>query len=200
MTTAHSHSPPSPHRATQDVTRASKSATFSQRSNSSQTQAESNSSGQRTVVAANGSAPAMASRPGTNGMTGGNPSKDETSRFATVPNSVNGDDVTSNEDEDRRPTSAPGRRNEQSSSEGRDELNPPRTLRPNKPALLRSKSEYGPRQTEEEPATPEEHNQDWGARHGFEGNYQTEQVLQLANVCTRLDALSRCIVLDHAID
>jgi regulator-associated protein of mTOR len=51
-----------------------------------------------------------------------------------------------------------------------------------KPVLQRSKSDFGPRGE-----TPEEEhdndNQDWGARHGFEDHYASEEyVSQLANV------------------
>jgi regulator-associated protein of mTOR len=48
--------------------------------------------------------------------------------------------------------------------------------------LLRSKSDYGPRGDD----SPLEEIQDWGARHGFEDHYASEEyVSQLANVgCT----------------
>ena len=54
--------------------------------------------------------------------------------------------------------------------------------RPN-PILLRSKSDYGPRGDD---SPVEEEIQDWGARHGFEDHYASEEyVSQLANVgCT----------------
>jgi len=51
-----------------------------------------------------------------------------------------------------------------------------------KPLLQRSKSDYGPRGEEQE-TQPEEDIQDWGARHGFEDHYASEEyVSQLANV------------------
>ncbi|KAG9242892.1 raptor N-terminal caspase like domain-containing protein [Calycina marina] len=50
-----------------------------------------------------------------------------------------------------------------------------------KPLLRRSKSDYGPRGEDQE-IEPEEHIQDWGARHGFEDHYVSEEyVAQLAN-------------------
>lgn len=183
MTTAHSHSPPPPHRAGQHVTSTSKSATSNQKDAPLRSRDGSNSSGTQTIVAADGSVPVMAPRPGLNGIVGGGPSNGETSRFAYAANGANGGGaVASNEDDDRRPTTAPGRRDGQGSNETRDDIGSGRALRPNKPLLLRSKSEYKPRQVEEHPEPADEQIQDWGARHGFEEHYQSEQVMQLANV------------------
>ena len=63
-----------------------------------------------------------------------------------------------------------------------DESERERPKRRPKPLLQRSKSDYGPRGEEQE-TQPEEDIQDWGARHGFEDHYASEEyVSQLANV------------------
>lgn len=52
-----------------------------------------------------------------------------------------------------------------------------------KPLLKRSKSDYGPRAGEELEDNQDNDAPDWGARHGFEGHYASEEyVSQLANV------------------
>ncbi|GAP87222.1 putative regulatory associated protein-mTOR [Rosellinia necatrix] len=54
-----------------------------------------------------------------------------------------------------------------------------RSQRP-KPPLLRSKSDYAVRRDEPEP--PEDEAREWGARHGFEDHYQSEDIIsQLAS-------------------
>lgn len=66
------------------------------------------------------------------------------------------------------------------SSQDESEIDRPR--RRQKPLLQRSKSDYGPRGDERE-AQVEEERHDWGARHGFEDHYASEEyVSQLANV------------------
>jgi regulator-associated protein of mTOR len=71
-----------------------------------------------------------------------------------------------------RPTSAAD-----SSQEESDVDKSKRRPRP----LLRSKSDYGPRKDEED--SEEDNVKDWGARHGFEDHYASEEyVAQLANV------------------
>jgi regulator-associated protein of mTOR len=77
-----------------------------------------------------------------------------------------------------RPTSAPGI-NEVSSQDESERERPRRRPKP----LLRAKSDFGPRGENQE---DEEEIQDWGARHGFEVHYASEEyVSQLANVsCT----------------
>jgi len=63
-----------------------------------------------------------------------------------------------------------------------DESERERPKRRPKSLLQRSKSDYGPRGDEEE-TQPENDIQDWGARHGFEDHYASEEyVSQLANV------------------
>lgn len=74
-----------------------------------------------------------------------------------------------------RPTSAPHTYVESSQDESERER-PKRRPRP----LLRAKSDFGPRGEEPE---EEEEIHDWGARHGFDDHYASEEfVSQLANV------------------
>lgn len=76
-----------------------------------------------------------------------------------------------------RPSSSPGP--EYSSQ---DESERDRRRRRPKPLLQRSKSDYGPR-GEDRNSPAEEEAQDWGARHGFDDHYASEEyVSQLANV------------------
>ncbi|CZT45694.1 related to raptor, a binding partner of target of rapamycin (TOR) [Rhynchosporium secalis] len=75
-----------------------------------------------------------------------------------------------------RPTSAPNGAAESLQEESGTEI----VRRRPKPLLQRSKSDYGPRGEDQESA--EEDVQDWGARHGFEDHYASEEyVSQLAN-------------------
>ncbi|KAF4634382.1 hypothetical protein G7Y89_g3716 [Cudoniella acicularis] len=77
-----------------------------------------------------------------------------------------------------RPTSAPSGTAESS----QDESDIDRTRHRPKSMLQRSKSDFGPR-GEEVDSQGEEEWQDWGARHGFEDHYASEEyVSQLANV------------------
>lgn len=86
----------------------------------------------------------------------------------------------------KRPSSAPGVNNNlavgslsRSSTDVSDSMAP---ARPTKPALLRSKSEYAALRNDEEEHTIEER-REWGARHGFEDHYQSQDIIsQLANV------------------
>jgi regulator-associated protein of mTOR len=107
----------------------------------------------------------------------------ETSRFRSVPNGGIDYEASSNEDEDRRPSSAPDQGDQSASAQARDRNRIDKSGRPNKPLLHRSKSEFGPRPTDDT-----EHIEDviseWGTRHGFEDHYQSEHIIsQLANVC-----------------
>jgi hypothetical protein len=79
-----------------------------------------------------------------------------------------------------RPSSAPKAESSQRESEV-DKLR-----RRSKPLLHRSKSDFGPRGEDKD--SQEEEMQDWGARHGFDGHYASEEfVSQLANVsCSSL--------------
>ena len=77
-----------------------------------------------------------------------------------------------------RPTSAPNGAGETS----QEDSEPDGIKRRPKPLLQRAKSDFGPR-GEDQDAQAEEDIQDWGARHGFEDHYASEEyVSQLANV------------------
>jgi regulator-associated protein of mTOR len=97
-----------------------------------------------------------------------------------------------------RPTSAPGGRD---SSPDDSDLD--KTKKKPKPLLLRSKSDFGPRGEDIDPQAEDEW-RDWGARHGFEDHYASEEyVSQLANVgCSflYLQILSCAGVLVYAPD
>ena len=76
-----------------------------------------------------------------------------------------------------RPTSAPNGTTESSQEDSETDI----VRRRPKPLLQRAKSDYGPRGEEHDSA--DEDMQDWGARHGFEDHYASEEyVSQLANV------------------
>ncbi|KEY68687.1 hypothetical protein S7711_00561 [Stachybotrys chartarum IBT 7711] len=126
-----------------------------------------------------GSVTAMASRSdpnSSNALTNG-----ETSRFKTTANGNHDYDAYSNGSDDRRPSSAPGRKNGLASTEARDDIGPDKPRRPVKPSLQRSRSEYAPRPTQIETNIETEIPQ-WGARHGFEDHYQSEHIItQLAS-------------------
>lgn len=95
--------------------------------------------------------------------------------------STSNDAIRSDED-DQRPLSAPGRRNGSIALETRDDIEHHQQTRPAKPLLLRSKSDYAPRPMDE-PEPIEDDIPEWGARHGFEDHYQSEDIIsQLANV------------------
>jgi regulator-associated protein of mTOR len=97
-----------------------------------------------------------------------------------------------------RPTSAPGQNGRSGTPLYRGgaqddtdtDREQPLTRRP-KPLLLRAKSDLGPR-GESPLDSPDRDSQDWGARHGFEDHYASEEyVSQLANVrCSFLCGLS----------
>ncbi|KAI8966093.1 raptor N-terminal caspase like domain-containing protein [Daldinia sp. FL1419] len=82
---------------------------------------------------------------------------------------------------DRRPLTAPGNKagsTPTTSREDSDQTQPRRTV--SKPPLLRSKSEHIVRR--EDTDQPDEEIYEWGARHGFEDHYQSEDIIsQLAN-------------------
>lgn len=93
-----------------------------------------------------------------------------------------------------RPTSAPNGAGETSESEtDRSRRRRPKLL------LQRSKSDYGPR-GEDQDSQADEEIQDWGARHGFEDHYASEEyVSQLANV-SRPFLFSRPSILGPCLD
>ncbi|VUC33151.1 unnamed protein product [Clonostachys rosea] len=105
----------------------------------------------------------------------------ETSRFRSVPNGGIDYEASSNEDDDRRPSSAPDQGDQSASAQARDRNRIDKSARSAKPLLHRSKSEFGPRPTDD---TEHVENviSEWGTRHGFEDHYQSEHIIsQLAN-------------------
>lgn len=108
----------------------------------------------------------------------------EVSRFRAQLGSSPDRDSNSNGASDKRPSSAPGRKNGFVATGIRDDhgIDEERPRRPVKPSLQRSKSDYAPRQTSDTDSE-DEIRQEWGARHGFEDHYQSEHIIsQLANV------------------
>ncbi|EEU46932.1 uncharacterized protein NECHADRAFT_103792 [Fusarium vanettenii 77-13-4] len=84
------------------------------------------------------------------------------------------------DDDDQRPSSAPGRRNGNAVLETRDDIEHHQQQRPSKPLLLRSKSDYA--RPMDEPEIVKDDIPEWGARHGFEDHYQSEDIISdLAN-------------------
>lgn len=93
----------------------------------------------------------------------------------------------------RRPSTAPGNKGKGAvafiaggASDDEDEPSSTAVQRPSKPPLLRSKSEHGLRPDDAD-VSDDEHDREpiseWGARHGFEDHYQSEDIIsQLANV------------------
>lgn len=98
-----------------------------------------------------------------------------------------------------RPTSSPAP--EYASSQ--DDSERDRRARRPKPLLKRSKSDFGPR-GDDHHSSEEEETQDWGARHGFDDHYASEEyVSQLANVsnvvCLYLWALPHYLLCGRVI-
>lgn len=87
-----------------------------------------------------------------------------------------------------RPTSAPGGKISSSDNfNQRDSTNDDSdrevARRRPQPFLHRSKSDFGPRGDDSDTQRHDSDNKDWGARHGFEDHYASEEyVSQLANV------------------
>lgn len=92
----------------------------------------------------------------------------------------------------RRPSTAPGNQptpgapyvNGAGASAVEEDDDRQLVLRPAKPPLLRSQSEYAsPHRVEDDMDHIEDEHYEWGARHGFEDHYQSEDIIsQLANV------------------
>ncbi|KAI5867586.1 raptor N-terminal caspase like domain-containing protein [Durotheca rogersii] len=83
-------------------------------------------------------------------------------------------------DLDRRPLTAPGNKHNISLIISQDDSDPDPPKRASRPQLLRSKSEYTVRREDSEQA--DEEIPEWGARHGFEDHYQSEDIIsQLAS-------------------
>ncbi|KAI0138120.1 raptor N-terminal caspase like domain-containing protein [Hypoxylon sp. NC0597] len=122
---------------------------------------------------ANGTPAAMPSRLGTNGPT----------YAARAPEPAKGRPRTATEeresvDLERRPLTAPGDKRNGPSTNSQDDSDQDRSRRVvSKPPLLRSKSEHIVRREE-----ADEEIYEWGARHGFEDHYQSEDIIsQLAS-------------------
>lgn len=114
----------------------------------------------------------------------------DASRARPMTNGRSSHDASVNGDDDPRPSSAPGRRNGALILDARDDIEPQRVQRPMKPLLLRSKSEYAHRALED-PEPMEDDIPEWGARHGFEDHYQSEDIIsQLANVSYKFYSIS----------
>lgn len=126
---------------------------------------------------ANGSSVAMPSRLGSSGPT----------YAARAPEFAKGRPRTATDeresvDLDRRPLTAPGVKLQIPSASSRDDSDHDRPKRViSKPPLLRSKSEHIVRRDDADQTDEEIY--EWGARHGFEDHYQSEDIIsQLANV------------------
>ncbi|KAI0602730.1 raptor N-terminal caspase like domain-containing protein [Biscogniauxia sp. FL1348] len=88
--------------------------------------------------------------------------------------------VATPSDTEGRPLSAPGNGQRLSIVTSYDDADHDRSRRASRPQLLRSKSEHIMRH--EEPEQAEDEIYEWGARHGFEDHYQSEDIIsQLAN-------------------
>lgn len=88
----------------------------------------------------------------------------------------------------RRPSSARAANGsgENSTTDADDDENR-LSLRPQKPPLFRSQSEYASPLRDDAEHTDNEADFEWGARHGFEDHYQSEDIIsQLANVSCSL--------------
>lgn len=98
----------------------------------------------------------------------------------------------------RRPSSAPGNNQQQgpSSTQSDDEAERPLVVKKTKPPLLRSQSEYaGSHRQQEDTDHSEQEQYEWGARHGFEDHYQSEDIIsQLANVSWAFFAVLLCFI------
>lgn len=84
----------------------------------------------------------------------------------------------------RRPSSAPRANGTGANTTDDDEEDNRLSLRPPKPPLFRSQSEYAsPHRSPDDADHTDNEDFEWGARHGFEDHYQSEDIIsQLANV------------------
>ena len=139
---------------------------------------------------AEASAPALAPHAAQNGVTARSVSPSHAHPI------TNGGPVShSSAPASRRPSSAPGNKPNPNGGFGNggltddddddNDVRGPGPVRPAKPPLLRSKSEHGLRYDDDDDKLDEEYCE-WGARHGFEDHYQSEDIIsQLANVSRR---------------
>ncbi|KAI8632776.1 raptor N-terminal caspase like domain-containing protein [Xylariaceae sp. FL1651] len=132
------------------------------------------------LVVANSAA--MPSRLSTNGVSAETSSSCPTQPLGKQETaSVNGQSSSAvdGSDFDHRVIEHPSNRKRLSIITSQDDGDYGRSQRP-KPPLLRSKSDYAVRHEDSEPADDEIY--EWGARHGFEDHYQSEDIIsQLAN-------------------
>jgi regulator-associated protein of mTOR len=122
----------------------------------------------------------MPSRLGNNGMfmEGDRPLPVRNRRTEPIDGQLNS--ATDSSDSDHRVIGHPSDQKKLSIITSHDDGDHGRSQR-RKPPLLRSKSDYVVRRDDQEPAEDEIY--EWGARHGFEDHYQSEDIIsQLANV------------------
>lgn len=133
----------------------------------------------------------MPSRPGTNGTSTADSNGPRPIRRVTMegtgPTNGQSESPTDSSDSDRKIIERPSNQKKLTIITSQDDGTHSRSQRP-KPPLQRSKSDYAVRRDEPEAAEDEAH--EWGARHGFEDHYQSEDIIsQLASV-SELDFLS----------
>ncbi|KAI1335335.1 raptor N-terminal caspase like domain-containing protein [Xylariaceae sp. FL0016] len=88
--------------------------------------------------------------------------------------------ATDGSDTDPKPSSVSNNKKKLSIVTSYDDNHNDQPRRPSKPLFLRSKSDFAVRR--EEPDHAEDEIYEWGARHGFEDHYQSEDIIsQLAN-------------------
>jgi regulatory associated protein of mTOR len=127
----------------------------------------------------------MPSRLGTNGVSAERSSPRSTQSRGereTKPTNGRPNGAVDSSDSDRRAADRSSNQKKLTIVTSHDDGDHSRTQRP-KPPLLRSKSDYLVRREAQEQEPIEDESYDWGARHGFEDHYQSEDIIsQLANV------------------
>lgn len=108
---------------------------------------------------------------------------------APRPQTENGHPRRNSTSNHKRPSSAPG--DDNNKPNGAHAADPPQApVRPRKPPLMRSKSDHPSRGLHVDTSTDSSNDEqtiaaaeDFGTRHGFDGHYQSEDIIsQLANV------------------
>jgi regulator-associated protein of mTOR len=188
----------SPRQSPRSSTKTSSAPQSQSQANNSYASAQAQSDEYSNDSSSNGAPNTMSARtPASNGSsrsgmaTGGTTSSRDSTPLTPIANgSTNG--APSRKDvqqpDQHRPTSAPGGKVTSS-----DNLNPrdstnedsDRELVRRRPQVFlhRSRSDFGPRGDESDNQRHDSDNRDWGARHGFEDHYASEEyVSQLANV------------------
>jgi regulatory associated protein of mTOR len=124
-------------------------------------------------------APSVAGPNGSPGLVRGNAEGDSFHQTTPMAGTNGG---APHELQSRRPSSAPGSKNNLVSTfEQIEHQEPERVKHAVKPLLLRSRSEHGLRSDDTDHTDDEIY--EWGARHGFEDHYQSEDIIShLANV------------------